>query len=106
MVAQYVTRVALGAVITLVFAGGAAAGEAKVVDAAERQDRTRLSTMLKRGADVNAPQPDGATALHWATHWDDLSMVAELLQAGANPNAANDYGVRPLFLAATNGNAR
>ena len=44
-------------------------------------------------------------ALHWAAHWDDLPMVEALIAAGASVNAANDYGVTPLSLAATNGSA-
>jgi ankyrin repeat protein len=54
---------------------------------------------------VNVPQADGSTALHWAAYWDDAATVARLVGAGANVNAANRYGVTPLFVAATNGNA-
>ena len=60
--------------------------------------------MLKQKGDVNAPQPDGATALHWATHWDDMETVELLLSAGATVNAKNDYGVTPLSLASENAN--
>ena len=54
---------------------------------------------------MNAPQADGATALHWAVHWDDLESVDLLVRAGANVNARNDYSATPLSLACTNGNA-
>jgi len=54
-------------------------------------------------ADVNAPQADGATALHWAVYRDDLATVDLLLKAGANPKAANQYGATPLSLAAESG---
>src|SRR5262250_641552 len=50
-------------------------------------------------------EADGTTPLHRAVHSDDLSAAQRLLQAGANPNAANRYGVTPLSLAAENGNA-
>ncbi len=50
-------------------------------------------------------QPDGATALHWAAHWDDLDTAALLLRAGADVNAANDFGVTPLSIACTNASA-
>jgi ankyrin repeat protein len=48
---------------------------------------------------VNAPQPDGATALHWAAYEDDLSLARLLTDAGAAVDVGNDYGVTPLSLA-------
>jgi ankyrin repeat protein len=54
---------------------------------------------------VNAPQADGATALHWAVYRDDLATVERLLKAGANAKVANQYGATPLSLAAESGNA-
>src|SRR5258708_21551887 len=39
--------------------------------------------------DVNATQPDGATALAWASYWDDLETADLLIHAGAKPNIAN-----------------
>src|SRR5687767_13216399 len=61
--------------------------------------------LLKQRVDVNSPQGDGATALHWAVHLDDLKTAEFLLQAGARPNTANDTGVTPLYLACMNRNA-
>src|SRR5262245_43952389 len=86
------------------FALSAAAGtesDARVANAAEARNTTAVLALVKQRAEVNAAQPDGATALHWAAHWNDLEMTRALLGAGANPNAANDYGVTPLFLAST-----
>jgi uncharacterized protein len=54
------------------------------------------------GIDVNAPQGDGATALHWAAHRDNLPMAELLIRAGARANVANDLGSTPLHLACTN----
>ena len=47
---------------------------------------------------------DGTTALHWAVRFDDTDMADVLIRAGANVSAANRDGVRPLQLAAMNGN--
>jgi ankyrin repeat protein len=60
--------------------------------------------LLREGNGVNATQPDGMTALHWAAYHDDLEIVELLVRAGANVNAASRYGVTPLSLACTNGN--
>ena len=84
--------------------GPGGASRAPLSDAAERKDRARIGDLLKQGADVNAPQVDGMTALHWATYNDDLQTTELLLQAGANVKVVNRYGVTPLTLACTNGN--
>src|SRR6185295_3391420 len=82
-----------------------AAEAPRLADAAQKQDRAALSALIRDKANVNAPQPDGATALHWAVHWDDVESVDLLIRAGANVNAKNDYSATPLSLACTNGNA-
>jgi len=41
---------------------------------------------------VNGSLPDGATALHWATYWDDTNTVDLLIRAGAKVNAPNEGG--------------
>jgi uncharacterized protein len=79
-------------------AGGVAP---RVADAVKARNLALLGTLLKESADVNVPQADGTTALHWAAHWDDLPTVEHLVRAGARVNAANRYGVTPLFVAAT-----
>lgn len=78
---------------------------AALTDAAEKMDRTKIADLLKQGADVNAAQADGMTALHWAAYHDDPQTTTLLIKAGANAKAANRYGVTPLSLACTNGNA-
>jgi ankyrin repeat protein len=53
---------------------------------------------------VCLPASDGTSDLHRAVYRDDAQAVAKLLRAGADPKAANRYGVTPLSLACTNGN--
>jgi ankyrin repeat protein len=59
----------------------------------------------RSSSDVNAREPDGTTALHWAVRADDTEEVRRLLKAGARAEVVNRYGVTPLALAAANGNA-
>jgi ankyrin repeat protein len=84
---------------------GAAGSDLRLADAAMRMDREAVRTLLQQKIDVNASQPDGTTALHWAVRKDDLATVQMLLRAGARVDAATRYGVTPLYLASVNGNA-
>ena len=45
--------------------------------------RQAVLSLLKTHADVNAPQSDGATALHWAAYLEDADTTALLIRAGA-----------------------
>ena len=78
-------------------------------DSCCRRGRTRdhraLRALLNQRADVNGRADDGATALLWAAHWNDLDAADLLLRAGADANAANDLRITPLSLACTNGSA-
>lgn len=76
-----------------------------VADAVMRGDSTTLRKLISQKADVNAPQADGATALHWAVYRSDKDTVDLLLRSGANPKVANREGSTPLWLAGINGNA-
>jgi ankyrin repeat protein len=82
----------------------ASAANSPLADAARKDDREGVRSLLHEHAEVNAPQVDGTTALHWSVRQDDLEMSRLLLKAGANPNAANRYGMTVLSLACTNGN--
>ena len=62
-------------------------------------------TLIRRGADVNAQQADGATALQWAAYRGDAQLAELLLKAGAKPGLANHNGATPLWLAAMRGDA-
>ena len=75
----------------------------RLVEAVKNRDEAAVHSFLQQHVDVNAAQPDGATALAWAAHWDDLETAELLIRTGANVNAANEYGVTPLALACTNG---
>ena len=76
-----------------------------IADAVMNQNAGCGSRVSCQKADVNAAQPDGTTALHWAARWDDLETAQLLIRAGADARAANHDGATPMFLAAQNGSA-
>ena len=82
----------------------AATLKSPLADAVQAMDQASIRSLLKRTVDVNAPQVDGMTALHWATYQDDIEVAKLLVDAGANVRAENRYGVTPLSLACQNGN--
>jgi len=92
--------------IGLLWAANARSAGSDVADAAMKRDISALRALVKQKADVNAPQADGATALHWAVQLDDVEMADVLIQSGANVKAANRFDVTPFGLACMNGNAR
>jgi len=83
----------------------AAPAGSEIADAAMHADKARILALLRQKADVNAPQIDGTTALHWAVQANDLELVGLLVRAGAHVAAANKAGATPLLLATTNGSA-
>ncbi len=67
-------------------------------------DEAKVRLLLSRGADVNARQVDGRTALYQAASaGNGLSIMRMLLTHGADPNIATATGQTPLMAAATHG---
>jgi ankyrin repeat protein len=87
-----------------VAASAADGGPNSLIDAVKNGNPTAVQDLLRHG-NVNAPDEDGATPLHWAVYRDDLRTVDQLLVAGADVKAVNRYGITPLSLACINGNA-
>jgi ankyrin repeat protein len=79
------------------------ASDSPLADAAQRQQSDLVGRLLEQSSDVDAPQVDAMTALHWAVYHADVAMAKLLVDAGANTNAANRYGVTPLSLACLSG---
>jgi len=98
------TQAAMACLLTLL--GGPALAARPVpplIGAVKASDIPAIRALLQKGADVNAPDVDGTTALHWAARLDAAAVVDVLIKAGARPNTANRYGVTALSLAAANG---
>jgi ankyrin repeat protein len=96
-------RLTLGLLLFVVSSTSFAA-ESRLADAVEKSDRAAIRTLLKQRVEVNAPQVDGMTALHWAAYHDDVKTAKLLVAAGANVKAENRYGVTALSMACVNGN--
>jgi ankyrin repeat protein len=93
------------AAVWLAAAPIAQAAETALLDAAERGDRTAALHLLAKGANPNAPGPDGTTAIMWAASNDDLELVRALIRAGANVTLKNQFGTSALTEAAIIGSA-
>ena len=95
--------VVLALAATLVLTG-VGEPEAPVADAAMREDVTSVRELLQNGADVNAAQGDGMTALHWAARHGHVELTEMLVYAGGNPNVTTRLGpYTPLMVAADGG---
>lgn len=76
-----------------------------LAEAARTADVEASKLLLKSGADVNLPEPDGTTPLLWAVYHSSPDLVKVLLDAGADANLANDLDITPLLQASRFGNA-
>jgi ankyrin repeat protein len=83
----------------------ASAAESTLLDAVERGDRATALSLLAKGADPNAPGPDGTTAIMWAAANDDIELVRALIKAGADVTSKNQFGTSAITEAAIVGSA-
>jgi uncharacterized protein len=81
--------------VTLPFTAAAAA-ERNLATLVQQGERQAALALLANGADPNAAQGDGTTALHWAVYRLDHELAEALLARGANPASANNFGATPL----------
>ena len=78
--------------------------DSPVADAAMNGDLEAVRTLLREGADVNAAQGDGTSALHWAAEGGLVEMTDMLIYAGADLEAVTRIGDQtPLHLASRAG---
>lgn len=101
---RLVRAVSLGLLFSAAVLG--ATGDLRLIEAVKSGDIAAVRSLLEQHVDVNATQPDGATALAWAAERDDLETADLLIQSGANVNLANENGATPLWLAATMASSR
>jgi len=96
------THLIAGCCIAAIASPAFAAGDVRLIQAVRARDAAAVRALIARRVDVNAPQADGATALHWAAHVDDLAIADLLIRAGGRADVGNDNGFTPLHLACTN----
>ncbi len=98
-------RAYLTLALTVALVGARGLDVPPVVDAAKQRDWEVVRRLVSEHADVNATAPDGSSALHWASYWDEVDVADLLIRAGADANAVNDLGATPLWNASMNGSA-
>ena len=77
-----------------------------VAEAAMNNDVAAVRALIARGENVNIPQGDGMTALHWAAERGNPAMLKALLAARASVKATTRIGdYTPLHVASRQGNA-
>jgi ankyrin repeat protein len=69
------------------------------METAMRGQKDAAELLLAKGADVNAVDSKGDTALHWALMMGHLDFARILIQANEDVNARNGFGLTPLALA-------
>jgi len=71
----------------------------KLLDAVKKNDLKVAESLLKSGADVNAPDDKGLVPLHYAAVCQHVVMVKWLLSHGADVNKKNKWAWTPLHYA-------
>jgi ankyrin repeat protein len=97
--------IALVTLVTLSVVADLRAADTRLLEAVKAGDRAAAAVLLRQRVDVNIPETDGTTALHWAVRQDDLGLAEQIIAAAADVKAANRYGITPLYLASLNGSA-
>jgi ankyrin repeat protein len=77
-----------------------------VADLIQAGNRKAALDRIRTGADVNAAQPDGTRAIHWAVYKVDYELIAALIAKKATTDVANQFGATPLAEAVKLADAR
>ena len=78
-----IRRVVACCVFVLLSVASLGAAVSDVADAVMKGNKVVVRSLLQKKADVNVPQTDGTTALHWAARLDDLETAELVIRAGA-----------------------
>ena len=95
-------RVAAWALLLVSVGSFAASSEdIRLIQAVKDSNASAVRSLLQMGANANAREADGTTALHWAVSRNDLKTIDVLIGAGADVKAINRFGVSPLLIASS-----
>jgi ankyrin repeat protein len=67
-----------------------------VIAVTDTGNKEVLTALIEAKANVNLPDPDGKTALHWAADKDRKDLIELLVKAGADVNVRTKIGATPL----------
>ncbi|NNG16455.1 MAG: ankyrin repeat domain-containing protein [Gemmatimonadales bacterium] len=98
---------AVGLTVGMVSTAHAQSAEEQLWDASMAGDTLAVGQALAEGADVNAldtrRNPNGRRALNWAAWYNNVSVIEQLLAAGAEIDGVNNTGFSALHHAAEAG---
>lgn len=97
--------IVLAALVLAVASSAASLSSDEFIKAVRAGDQNAVSAMLREGADANAQEANGTSALHWAVYQQNAALVKQLLKAGAKVNVVNQFGSSPMLEAANTGDA-
>jgi len=94
------------AVMAILVSASVLVSDVTVIEAARSGNLDEIRALVQKGADVNASEGDGMTALHWAAEGNHAEAASILLYAGARLDARTRIGAyTPLLVASRVGNA-
>jgi ankyrin repeat protein len=79
---------------------------AQLATAIQLGKRAAALELIRAGADVNEPQPDGTRPIHWAVYRFDYDLTDALIAKKAKVDVTNEFGSTPLAEATKQGDAR
>lgn len=74
---------------------------AALIAAVKKNGIAGVSELIRKGVDINRPDPKGYTALHYAAKADFLHLAAMLIDNHADRDATTREGTTPIMLAAS-----
>ena len=86
------------------FAGTALAHlSVELIESAKIGDIQKVSTLLAQGAEINATDNQGVTALSWSSYNGHAEVVKTLIDGGADINHQDNDGMTALMVASFKG---